>query len=113
MQRIDLFALALMLVYVVIVLSHVSYKYRSARRVEDADTEMFHRRRRKLAADLSGEVSSLKSVAFAAPYLGLAGTCVGILGIFRGYSGSMHGALVMVATAMAAALTSAAAGVIV
>jgi biopolymer transport protein ExbD len=38
----------------------------------------FQRRRRKLVASLCTEVSTLQSIAFAAPYLGLAGACIGV-----------------------------------
>src|ERR1700730_7785907 len=80
-QRIDVIVLALMLAYIVVVLIHVSYHYRLACRAEaiDGDPITFHRDRRKLVADLNIKVGALNSIAFVAPYLGLAGTCTGIV----------------------------------
>ena len=115
LERVDLIVLALMLAHVVVVVAHVSYRYRLARHTEATDivSEVFQRARRKLAAGLSIEAGSLNSIAFAAPYLGLAGTCVGILSIFRGYIGSRYGALVMVVSGIDAAFISSAAGLLV
>jgi biopolymer transport protein ExbD len=69
--------------------------------------------RRKLIADLSAAVSRLKSIAFAAPYLGLAGTCVGIMDIFRGVGMERHTGLLILAAIFAAALVTTAAGILV
>ena len=66
-----------------------------------------------LVADLNLKITTLKSTALVAPFLGLAGTCLGILSIFRGYDGSRYGYVVMAATATAAALISTAAGLLV
>ena len=80
LQRVEVIVLALMLAHVVVVVIHVSYRYRLARRAEGIDTSSrgFHRGRRKLLADLSVKVGTLNSIALVAPYFGLAGTSIGI-----------------------------------
>src|SRR5258708_2913636 len=86
LERLDLMVLALMLALIVVVVVRVSYRYHLARCAGVIDTarEGFHCARRKLATELRNDVGILNSIAFAAPYLGLAGTCVGILSAFRG-----------------------------
>jgi biopolymer transport protein ExbB/TolQ/biopolymer transport protein ExbD len=86
LQRLDVIVLALMLAHIVAVLIHVSYRYRLARRAEviDSASTAFRSGRRKLVADLSIKVSTLNSIALVAPYLGLAGTSIGIMTAFRG-----------------------------
>ncbi len=76
-RRLDVFVLALMLIYVVAVVIYVSYRCYLARRARGIDGS----RRRTLAAVLNFKVGNLKSIAITAPYLGLAGTCVGILSV--------------------------------
>jgi biopolymer transport protein ExbD len=71
------------------------------------------RSRRKLAADLSIGVGSLKSIASTAPYLGLVGTCFGILSVFRGFDMEKYAALMMMTSTVAAALVTTAAGILV
>jgi biopolymer transport protein ExbD len=80
-QRLDIIALILMLAYIVVVVTRVSCRCRYARRTEPDPSDAvdsFQRRRRKLVVNLCLEVSSLQSIAFAAPYLGLAGACIGV-----------------------------------
>jgi biopolymer transport protein ExbD len=86
LQRLDVIVFALMLVHIVVVITRVSNSYRLARRAEALDTtsRAFQRGRRKLVADLSIKVGTLKSIALVAPYLGLSGTCSGIVTGFRG-----------------------------
>jgi MotA/TolQ/ExbB proton channel family len=78
--RLDVIVLALMLAYLFAVVIHVCCRYYVARRARGIDSAG----RRTLAAVLNIEVGSLKSIAITAPYLGLAGTCVGILSAFGG-----------------------------
>jgi len=113
--RLDVIVLALILAYVVVVVIHVSYRYHLARRERETDTgsPAFQRTRRKLAADLSIKAGSVKSIASAAPYLGLAGTCIGILSAFRGFAMEKHAAMVMTITYIAASLMTTAAGLLV
>jgi biopolymer transport protein ExbD len=110
--RLDVIVLALMLAYVVVVVIHVSYRCHLARRERGIDSAS----RSKLAAVLSIELGSLKAIASSAPYLGLAGTCVGILSAYR-FSGTVemetNTLLVMMAAKMAAPLVTTAAGILV
>jgi hypothetical protein len=98
----------------VAVVARVSYRY-SARRAEpvDAASDEFRRARNKLIAELSLSVQGLKSVAATAPYLGLVGTCVGILGMFHAIVMSKSAALAMEASELGAAPLSTAAGLLV
>ena len=115
LERLALLGLALMLAHIVVVAIRVSYRYYSARHAEATDTasQAFQRNRRELIARLNVWVDSLKSIASTAPYLGLAGTCLGILSVFRGYDGSKYGFFVMVVTEIDAAFMSTAAGLLV
>jgi biopolymer transport protein ExbD len=114
-ERFALLGLALMLARVFVVLASVSYHCHLARRVHGIDgaSRAFQRSRRKLVADLSLRVGTLKSIASTAPYLGLVGTCVGVLGTFRGYSGTRHDLLVVMVFGLDAAFLSTAAGLLV
>jgi len=98
--RLDVIVLALMLIYVVAVVIHVSWRYYVARHAREIDGP----RRRRLAAALNIEVGSLKSIALTAPYLGLAGTCEGILNAFGGGAMQIDAFRVMIATKIAVAL---------
>jgi len=108
--RLDVIVLALMLAGVVVVVARISYRYYLARRGREIDSAS----RRKLAAVLSIELGSLKAIASSAPYLGLAGTCVGIMSSL-GFGGDMekNTFLTMVAANMAASLAATAAGILV
>jgi biopolymer transport protein ExbD len=105
--RLDIIVLALMLVYLFAVVIHVSWRYYSARRARGIDCAD----RRTLAAALNIEVGSLKSIALTAPYLGLAGTCEGILSAFGGVAMEKHAAMVMITTKISLALITTAAGI--
>ncbi len=110
--RLDVIVLALMLAYVVVVIIHASYRCHLARREREIDSTS----RSKLAAALSIELGSLKAIASSAPYLGLAGTCVGMMSAYR-FSGSVameeKTFLVMMAARMAAPLVTTAVGILV
>jgi biopolymer transport protein ExbD len=108
--RLDVIVLAFMLVCVVVVVTRVFYRYHLARPVGEADSAAGG----KFAAVLNIEVGSLKAIASSAPYLGLAGTCVGIMSSL-GFGGAMekNTFLTMVAANMAAALATTAAGILV
>jgi len=115
-ERLALLGLALMLVHVIVVLISVSYRCHVARRVQeidDAASPALQRSRRKLVADLRLRVGTLRAIGSTAPLLGLAGTCVGILGIFRGFSGTRFGAVPSMVFGLDAAFISTAAGILV
>jgi len=105
--RLDVIVLALMLIYVLALVIHVSCRYYLARRARGVGSAS----RRTLAAVLNIEVGSLKSIALTAPYLGLVGTCVGILNAFGGVDMEKHAAMAMIATKIALALITTAAGI--
>jgi len=116
MERIVLTLFALMLVHIAVVVIRVSYRCYLAQRIQgiDTSTQEFQRSRKRLVAETSLWVGTLKSVAFASPYLGLAGTCLGILDNFSvGYSGSRYFFLRWVASATDSAFLSTAAGLLV
>ena len=70
--------------------------------------------RKNLVTDLSRGIRTLHSIAFAAPFLGLAGTCYGILCLFsRGYVVSKFFSTSAIAFELSAALTATAAGLVV
>jgi biopolymer transport protein ExbD len=105
--RLDVIVLALMLIYVFAVVIHVSCRYYLARRARGVGSAS----RRTLAAVLNIEVGGLKSIALTAPYLGLVGTCVGILNAFGGVAMEKHTAMAMITTKISLALITTAAGI--
>jgi len=105
--RLDVIVLALMLVYLFAVVIHVCCRYYLARRAQGIDSVG----RRTLASALNFEVGSLKSIAVTAPYLGLVGTCEGILSAFGGIGMQKDAAMAMIATRIALALIPTAAGI--
>jgi hypothetical protein len=66
-----------------------------------------------LVVELRSGVETLKSIAAAAPFLGLAGTCYGILGGFHGIAMERSSALGMMVTTTAASLVTTVAGLVV
>jgi biopolymer transport protein ExbD len=100
-------ALTLIFVYVFVVFIHVCWRYRLARRAPTISRAS----RKTLVGDLNVEVGSLKSIALTAPYLGLLGTCEGILSAFRGVAMEKHAALAMIATRVSLALITTAVGI--
>jgi len=109
--RLDVIVLALMLVYVVVVVTRLFRWYHIARSAREIDSAS----RRKLAAVLSIEVRGLKSIASSAPYLGLAGTCVGVMSGLRfgGIEMEKNAALALISSRIAVALITTAAGILV
>ena len=105
----DVYLLAVLLVYCVAVFLCAAWRYGLVRRAPDVNSSV----RMKVVADLSTAVSGLKSLSFAAPYLGLAGTCFGIMGIFRGFGMEMHAVRAMLTAMVAAALITTAARIVV
>jgi biopolymer transport protein ExbD len=113
LQRLDVIVFA----HILVVVTRVSYSYHLARRAEEIDTasRAFQRGRRKLVADFSIKVGTLKSIALVAPYLGLSGTCSGIVTGFRGIDIVADSALaaVMASGAVTVAFITTAAGLLV
>lgn len=112
LRRLDVVVLVFMLAYVLAVLTRVFYRYNVVREPRGIDCAG----KRKLAADLSLQARSLKSIALTAPYLGLLGTCIGILngpGIGSGFGMEKSRALALMASGTATALITTAAGILV
>src|SRR5258706_3897905 len=105
-SRFDAFVLAIFLVYIAIVLSRDSYRYREACRELHADV-------RALSVELHRGIRTLQAITLTAPYLGLAGTCFGLLESFRGIGMQKAAWVAMVTTYIAASLLTTACGLIV
>jgi biopolymer transport protein ExbD len=116
-ERSIFIALALMLGYNVFVVSRFFHRYYLARRESRAlvpDSGVVSQPGQKqLVAELSRGVGTLKSIASAAPFLGLAGTCYGILGGFYGLGVRAHGGIGSIVGDVAGTLVTAVAGLIV
>ncbi len=110
--RLDLIVFALALSYVIAIAFRVFSQYRKTPLRGRADATSL----KELAADLSVDLGILKGISSAAPYLGLVGACVSILSA-SGFSGSVamewHAFQVMIASSIAVALVTTAAGILV
>lgn len=101
-----------MLACVIVIASRAIFRLRSARRFAATNTDdlALRRSQRMFAADLSLSINSLKSIAYAAPFLGFVGTCIGILDSFTGLTMQKWLAFVtMISTLVRAPITAAAA----
>ncbi len=107
--RLDVIALALLLMYTLTTVIHASYHFRVARRAREIDSAS----RRKLVAELNVKMGCLNGIASTAPYLGLVGACCGVMSALTGIGMERHAALAMMTSIMAAALVTTAAGIIV
>jgi biopolymer transport protein ExbD len=106
--RADIILLGLMLVYVVAIFTCFCFgRHSSQRRLGIAKDET------ALTVRVILKAASIKSIASAAPYFGLAGTCLGILNVFRAVDMEGHAAQVMMTSTTAAALVTTAAGILV
>jgi len=106
-------SLVLMLVYTLFIVIRFFPRYRLACRLGDLNSEPLfdlHRNGPSLIADLSRGLGTLKGIASAAPFLGLAGTSYGILAAF---SYGAHGYIYSLSGQLALRLTAAAVGVLV
>jgi biopolymer transport protein ExbB/TolQ/biopolymer transport protein ExbD len=79
----------------------------------DIASRAFRNSQRTLTANLSLGVGTLRSFVSTAPFLGLGGTCFGILSAFRGIGMEKHAALAMITTYIAASLITTGAGLLV
>jgi biopolymer transport protein ExbD len=107
--------LALMLARVIFVVARAAYRHRSIRRPPSTDTnsQEFQRVRKMFAADLSLRLHTLRWIAETAPFLGLAGSCVGILGSFTGIGMSRRTALAILSLNLGRAPITTAAALLV
>jgi hypothetical protein len=111
------FSLALMLVYTLYVVMRFFRRYRIASRelghFESESSPEFLRSARTVAADLSRGLGTLRAIATTAPFLGLAGTCYGILGSFHSVGGSRASVLAQIVGMFAEAPITTLAGILV
>jgi len=107
--RLDVIALALLLIYTLTIVIHAAYQFRIARRAGEIDSVS----RRKLVAELNVKMGYINGIASTAPYLGLGGACCGVMSALTGIGMEKHAALAMMTSIMAAALAPTAAGIIV
>jgi hypothetical protein len=110
-ERIVLVVLALMLIRVLVIVVRFSHHCRLARFSKPIDAD--NSARNRLAAELNLKLDGLKSISATAPYLGLAGTCLGILSIFYGFAMERGAVEAMLVSEIAAAFISTAAGIVV
>jgi biopolymer transport protein ExbD len=119
MERVVLTILALMLVYVSYistVVARVFGQLRLARLMRGPMGPISNLvgSRRKVLEELRVRTGTLRSIGFTAPYLGLVGTCLGILDQFStGYIGTRQGFVISEVLGIEAAFLSTAAGVLV
>jgi hypothetical protein len=115
-ERLIFAGLALMLAYTAFVTVRFFRRYFLACRESSSDVPDFtpaSLSKKNLVAQLSRGVGTLQSIASGAPFLGLAGTCYGILlAFFRGYVGSRGGFIAAIAMEISVALVATAAGLI-
>ena len=107
--RLDVIALALLLMYVLTIVIHAAYRFRVSRRAREIDSAS----RRKLVAELNVRMGYINGIASTAPYLGLVGACCGVMSALTGIGMERHAALAVMTSIMAAALLTTAAGIIV
>jgi MotA/TolQ/ExbB proton channel family len=106
--RSDVILLGLMLLGVVAIAIHVSYRLRQGRR-----PPLNERARRQLAADLGVEVAAAKAIVVIAPYLGLVGACLGTVDAFTGIGMEKESALAAVASRVALSFVTTVMGTLV
>ena len=69
--------------------------------------------RNDLHGQLKRGLNSVSAISRTAPFIGLFGTCIGILDSFRGYVGSEYGYIAFLATNLAEALVPTTVGLLV
>ncbi len=109
LMRLDVAVLGLLLVYTIAVVASVFQHYHRVPRELGINSAA----RRRVAAELNIQVRILESIVTVAPYLGLVGTCFGILNVFIGFGMERHAAVAMMMSRFAAALVPAATGIVV
>jgi MotA/TolQ/ExbB proton channel family len=109
LRRLDVIALALMLARVIAIVGHAAYRYLSIRRSPATDPNS----REMFAAELSLRLYTLRSIAHTAPFLGLAGSCVGILDSFTGIGMQRWTAPAIISMNLGRALITTAAALVV
>lgn len=113
--RLDVLVLEAMLAYVIVVVIYVSYRCHAAHRENGSGSPDRQSKPslRKLICGLSIRITNLKTIATVAPYLGLGGTCLGILFAFDLPAAHRRSAIVDVSTSFGVSLITLAAGILV
>ncbi len=106
--RVDVALLALLLAYTFVLILRVSRCYRLARH-----TGMDSSAGKVYVGKLRAHIRNLKSIASTATYLGLLGTCVGILSAFSGVGMQYQAFIAWFTSKITAALVPCAAGIVV
>jgi biopolymer transport protein ExbD len=106
--HLDVLILGLMLTYVAVTVILVLKQTGAGRQQKIDEVE-----RRQLLAELKRKTGTLRFIAIAAPYLGLGGTCIGILNMYGGGAMEKGTFLRMLVERVAAALVTTAAGLLV
>ena len=110
LERLVLIVLGLMLARIVLIVIRVSYLLA----IRAGSTVTTRGARGELAAELCGKLRRLRSIFSTAPYLGLLGTCFGILETLSvGFSGSRSSALIWLVLGISAAFLATPAGILV
>lgn len=115
-ERVIYISFALMLAYNVFVVGRFLRYYYTHREasLEGNSVTNSQQGRQRLAADLGRGLRTMKAIPSAAPFLGLAGTCYGILSaLYFDYSGSRSGLVALIFARVGAAFTTTIAGIIV
>lgn len=117
-ERSIFIVLALMLCYNVFIVSRFFHRYYLARRESLAHAPDSGRAsqlsRTRAVVDLSRGLPTVKSIASAAPFLGLAGACYGILALlFRTYMGPRGSVIATIVSGVVWALVPTVAGLLV
>lgn len=113
LERFWLTALALLLLYAIVVVVRFAKGYQFVRRFGGYKDRESPCAENKIATAMRLDVKGLRLVSETAPFVGLAGMCSGILTVFRGYVGTRQGFMVMTTSILAAALIATAAGILV
>jgi len=80
--------------------------------IETSERAM-HRAQKMTAAELNVGLGTLATIASSAPFIGLLGTCFGIIGAFRGYGMEKWAAVAMVMSFLSEALITTVMGLLV
>ncbi len=109
LRRLDVIVLVVMLLRVIAIIGHVVYRYISIRRSPATDTNSL----KALAAELSQRAYILKSIIHTAPFLGLAGSCIGIFDSFTGVAMQKAAAMALINLNLSRAPITTAAAILV
>ncbi len=111
--RLDVVLLGTLLAYVVAIVVYVSSRTAHGEQCPRSPNPGSESSLRELICGLNIRIRNLKTIAAIAPYMGLAGTCVGIIHSYRGFAMEKHAALAVITTGIGASFITSIAGVLV